>query len=72
MTDVLTPGQLMARLPWKSARFYVLQKAGTFRFLEVARPIGTARYSKALVDACVHGESVTAFGRGSRSMRRAS
>lgn len=59
--DVLTPAQLMARLPFKKSRFYELQKQGAFRFLEVKRPIGGARYSAALVEKFVNGESPVAF-----------
>lgn len=62
MTDILTSGDLLAKLPFKKSRFYALQKAGAFKFLEVKRPIGHARYSRALVEKWASGESTVQFG----------
>lgn len=68
----MTPGDLMRRLGMSQAPFYAHQKAGEFRFLEVSRPIGRFRYSRVLVDRFLAGESVVAFGRGSRKARQVS
>lgn len=59
--DVLTPGQLMQVLQLKHSRFCELQKQGAYRFLEVKRPIGRAKYSSALVKKYVNGDSPAVF-----------
>ena len=41
--DLLSPGELMARVGLRRSRFSVLQKRGYFRHLEVKRPVGTRR-----------------------------
>jgi hypothetical protein len=66
MPALMTPGQLMAVLQMKYSRFCRLQRAGAFKFLEVTRPLGRARYSGRLVQQYVNGESVVKFGLGSR------
>jgi hypothetical protein len=65
--DLLGPRDLMVRLNIKSSHFYQLQKRGTFRFLEVSRPIGSRRYSRVQVERFLGGESTVKIGRGSRT-----
>lgn len=60
--DLLTNRHLMKRLGLQKSQFYVLQKQGKFRHLEVRRPVGTRRYSRALVDQFVAGESTVRLG----------
>lgn len=65
--DLLSPGELLARLGGSQANFYRLQKLGQFRHLEVARPVGVRRYSRFKVEQFLRGESTVRFGRGARS-----
>ena len=63
---LLTPGQLMSVLQLKHSRFCALAKAGKFRFLEVSRPLGRAKYSGELVRRYIAGESTVRLGAGAR------
>jgi hypothetical protein len=67
----LTPGDLMRRMDLSRTSFFALQKAGVFQHLRLTRPIGRKVYSRPLVDRFLAGQSVVAFGRGSRLGRRA-
>jgi hypothetical protein len=59
----LNATELMAALGLKKSRFHQLRQQGAFRAFEVKRPIGIRRYSRALVEAHLAGESVTRLGR---------
>ena len=72
LPSVLTPGEFAAVLGMAIATFYRYQHAGLLRRFEVAMPIGTARYSGALVDRLRKGDPIATFGAGSRLARRAS
>jgi len=50
----------------QKSQFAVNQRRGLYRHLEVKRPIGLRRYSKALVALHVNGSSTVALGRGSQ------
>lgn len=67
--DLLTPGDLRVILGLKHSVFHQHQKRGAFKHLEVKRPIGLRRYSRALVEQFVAGESTVPIGRGSRRGR---
>ncbi len=62
--------ELMAELGISSATFYREKKAGTFNRFRLPFSVGNKRWSRALVDRFLDGESVTAFGRGARLLRR--
>lgn len=66
--DLLRPCDLMKRLGLTSSPFYARQKRGEFKHLEVKRPVGARRYSRALVDEMVAGLSTVRLG-GSRHGR---
>ena len=69
---MLTPGDLRVKLQMGWTAFFRHQKCGDFRKFELSQPIGRWRYSTALVDQFLSGQSVVAFGRGSRKARQVS
>lgn len=69
LPDLMGPGELRKRIGLGSTAFCRRQKRGEFKFLEVKRPVGKLRYSRALVDKWTAGESTVALGRGSRDGR---
>lgn len=69
MTDamtLMTPGELRVAIGLKPSRFCELQRRGTFRFLEVKRPIGRKKYSRFLFEQLAAGHPVTTFARRTR------
>jgi hypothetical protein len=66
LPSVLTAAQLMQILGLRKSAFYRHQKAGRYRALEIARPVGVARYSGYLVDRLRRGEPIARIGAGSR------
>lgn len=63
--DLLTAKQLMPRLGLKKSAFYRREKAGQLKHLEVKRPLGAHRYSRARVEQFLAGESTVLFRRAS-------
>jgi predicted DNA-binding transcriptional regulator AlpA len=61
--DLLTPKQLRQRLGMSASTFYRHHRRGAFKHLLVKRPLGHRRFSKALVDDFVNGDSTVALGR---------
>jgi hypothetical protein len=66
LPSVLTAAQLMQVLGLRKSAFYRHEKAGRYRCLEIARPVGAARYSGYLVDRLRRGEPIARIGAGSR------
>lgn len=70
MPALMRPSHLMAALGFSKSEFYRRQGAGHFRMFEVARPIGTARYSRERVERYLEGAPVAAFGAAARRSPR--
>lgn len=62
-TPLLNNRELAQRLAMSEPTFYRRKKRGDFKCFEVKRPLGTFRYSAALVDAFLAGLPVSQFGR---------
>ena len=69
--ELMSGTQLRERLGISESTFFEYVRRGEFRDLEVKRPLGRLRYSSALVDKFLSGESVVRLGRGSRKWRQA-
>lgn len=72
MADLLTPSDVREKLGLGRTAFRNYEKRGTFKFLEVTKPLGRHRYSRVLVEQYVSGERVVNFGAGRVKARRVS
>ena len=64
---LLTDNELRERLRCSWRTFYRLLNAKKLECFAVPRPLTPARWSRAKVESYERGESLTKFGRGSRS-----
>ena len=67
--EAMAPADMIRRLDVSPATFYRYQMLGQFRHLLLSRPCGIRRYSRALVEQWLQGQSTVAFGRGARHGR---
>lgn len=60
--DLLNGTELAQKLGYSETQFLKFKREGKFRMFEVKRPLGQRRYSRALVEQYLAGESTVAIG----------
>lgn len=70
MSAPLNGKELARALGISETTYHQRRRLGLYRALEVSRPVGQRRYSRALVERYLAGESIAAFGSGRNVFRR--